>query len=145
MTSNKPEVVALVDVLRGHGGRYVTLRSGVDHLSLIDGEALIRLSDYETLQAECDALRDKIILSLGVGDGAGNLFVHGDYDSIKRVQELIFECEKLRRGVSELVGALESAYHLIANHSGETLPTSYASDQMDMINAALAAHRKGGE
>lgn len=43
--------------------------------------------------------------------------------------------------VSALVEALESAYHLIANHSGETLPTRYASDQMDMISAALAAHR----
>ena len=47
--------------------------------------------------------------------------------------------------VSALVEALESAYHLIANHSGETLPTRYASDQMDMISAALAAHRNRGE
>ena len=58
---------------------------------------VISLSDYEALQAECDALRTKTRMSLGVGDGTGNLFVHGDYDSIKRVQELIFECERLRR------------------------------------------------
>jgi|SRR5690554_6319886 len=58
---------------------------------------LIRLRDYEALQAEFNALRDKTSLSLGVGDGTGNLFVHGDYDSIKRVQELIFECEQLRK------------------------------------------------
>lgn len=43
--------------------------------------------------------------------------------------------------VSALVDALESAYNLIANYSGETLPVSYAADQMDMINAALLSQR----
>src|SRR5690554_3459088 len=57
----------------------------------------VEYSSYKALQAECDALRAKTSLSLGVGDGNGNLFVHGDYDSIKRVQALIFECEELRK------------------------------------------------
>ncbi len=34
---------------------------------------------------------------LGVGRGDGNLFVEGDYDSITRVQNMIFELEELRR------------------------------------------------
>ena len=46
---------------------------------------------------------------------------------------------------AQLVEALESAYHLIDNHSGETLPISYASNQMGMIDDALAAYRNGGE
>lgn len=36
-------------------------------------------------------------LSIGVGDGSGNLFVHGDYDSVKAVQNMIFELEELRK------------------------------------------------
>ena len=44
---------------------------------------------------------------------------------------------------AQLVEALESAYHLIDNHSGETLPISHASDQMGMIDDALATYRKG--
>lgn len=72
------------------------------------------------LQAECDALRAKTNLSLGVGDGTGNLFVHGDYDSIKRVQALIFECEKLRKDVDILVEALgEFSYGLHQAVDGE--------------------------
>lgn len=35
--------------------------------------------------------------TLGVGDGAGKLFVHGNYEAIKRVQTMIFELEKLRK------------------------------------------------
>lgn len=57
MTTNKPEVVAYVDLHRGHGRRYVSLRRGVDHYTLSDGDQLIRLSDYEALQAECEKLR----------------------------------------------------------------------------------------
>lgn len=35
--------------------------------------------------------------SIGVGDGRGNLFVHGAYEAIKRVQDIILENERLRR------------------------------------------------
>lgn len=38
-------------------------------------------------------------MTIGVGTGDGKLFVHGDYDSIKAVQALIFELEDLRRKV----------------------------------------------
>lgn len=51
MTTNKPEVVAYVDMHRGHGRRYVSLRRGVDHYSLNDGDALIRLTDHESARA----------------------------------------------------------------------------------------------
>ena len=40
--------------------------------------------------------------TLGVGDGSGNLFVHGSYDSIKQCQALILSGEKAER---ELKGA----------------------------------------
>lgn len=34
--------------------------------------------------------------SIGVGDGSGNLFVHGEYDAVKRVQSIILENEQWR-------------------------------------------------
>jgi len=37
-------------------------------------------------------------LIMGVGDGSGNLFVKGDYDSITVLQQKLFELEELRRG-----------------------------------------------
>lgn len=83
MTTNKPEVLEVYQM------KHDTL------------EKMVLLADYEALQAECDALRDKTRLSLGVGDGSGNRFVYGDYDSIKRVQELIFENERMRTVLSQ--------------------------------------------
>ena len=99
MTTNKPEVVAyLHEPATTHP--YATLT--VDRHESGSPAPLIRLSDCEALQAECEKLRSKTELTLGVGDGNGNLFVHGDYDSIKRVQALIFECEKLRKDAERL-------------------------------------------
>lgn len=60
MTTNKPEIVAYVDMLRGQERRYATLRGDVDQNSLNDGDALIRLSDYEAMQAENALLRASI-------------------------------------------------------------------------------------
>lgn len=53
--------------------------------------------------------------------------------------------EALRAECDTLVEALESAKNLIANHSGEMLPDEYAGDQIEQIDAALAAHRKQQE
>ena len=39
---------------------------------------------------------------MGVGNGGGNLFVKGDYDSITTLQNKLFELENLRREVAEL-------------------------------------------
>lgn len=82
---------------------------------LVMSEAAVRL---EALQAECESLRAKTSLSLGVGDGTGNLFVHGDYDSIKRVQALIFECEKLRKDAERHQYLLEAVLCEIPHRKG---------------------------
>jgi hypothetical protein len=47
----------------------------------------------------CDK-NDEIIM--GVGNGRGNLFVKGNYDSITTLQSKLFELENLRREVAEL-------------------------------------------
>lgn len=60
------------------------------------------------------------------------------------IEPLKAENESLRRDISALVEALDSAKNLIANHSGEMLPDEYAGDQIEQIDAALAACRKQG-
>ena len=44
-------------------------------------------------ERERDELRLKTAMTLGVGEGSGQLFVHGDYESIKACQRIIFERE----------------------------------------------------
>ena len=46
-----------------------------------------------------DELEEKTSMTCGVGSGNGNLLVHGDYDSIKSVQALVFENERLRLAI----------------------------------------------
>ena len=45
-------------------------------------------------EAEVANLRAETSCTLGVGRGDGNLFVHGDFDSIKAAQDFIFRAEK---------------------------------------------------
>lgn len=52
-----------------------------------------RMSELEKENAE---LRAKTSVTLGVGDGSGSLFVHGDGDSIRAAREKLFELEGLR-------------------------------------------------
>jgi len=53
-------------------------------------------------------LERKTAVSMGVGSGDGNLFVHGDYESIKAAQALILKCEKLARQVDILTARLKA-------------------------------------
>jgi hypothetical protein len=46
-------------------------------------------------KSELEDSGEKLIM--GVGDGGGNLFVEGDYDSITVLQEKLLELEELRR------------------------------------------------
>ncbi|WP_312427427.1 hypothetical protein [Serratia sp. (in: enterobacteria)] len=41
-------------------------------------------------------LEAKTAMTMGVGSGNGNLFVHGDYDSIKAAQAIVLENQSLR-------------------------------------------------
>ena len=45
--------------------------------------------------------------TMGVGDGAGKLFVHGDYDSIKAAQNIVLERDRYKALAGELAEALE--------------------------------------
>ena len=62
-----------------------------------DGGLYVASEDYDALLAEVERLRAMTAVTCGVGDGSGKLLVHGDYDSIKKVQSLVFELESLRK------------------------------------------------
>jgi hypothetical protein len=46
-------------------------------------------------------------LIMGVGNGGGNLFVKGDYESITTLQNKLFEWEKSKREIEELKEEVE--------------------------------------
>ena len=56
----------------------------------------VRYDDYAVLQADNERLKEKVSVTMGVGSGGGNSFVHGDYDSIKVLQGKLLEMERLR-------------------------------------------------
>ena len=76
--------------------QYIVAASPENILNLID--------ELEAVKAERDALKSKLEAmncTVGVGDGAGNLFVHGDYDSVKAVQGIIIERDALKDRVGQ--------------------------------------------
>jgi hypothetical protein len=58
--------------------------------------------DAKVMTQEVKRLMGQMRVSLGVGSGRGNLFVHGDFDSIHEVQRKLLEREELRCEVERL-------------------------------------------
>lgn len=59
--------------------------------------------------------------TLEVGDGSGQLFVHGDFDSIKAVQTKLLELEAARIRIAELESLqclLAECQRIAATHKG---------------------------
>ena len=69
-------------------------------------EPLYSAATVAELRAEVEKLRDERQASLGVGDGSGQLIVHGKYDSIKECQRKLLAGEAAERRVA---AALELA------------------------------------
>lgn len=66
----------------------------VDGLWVIPEQAVAPLqAEIERLQAEVERLKSMTAVTMGIGRGDGNLFVHGDYDSIKVAQSLVSSAE----------------------------------------------------
>lgn len=57
---------------------------------------LALLAELEAKDKRVAELEAKTAMTMGVGSGNGNLFVHGDYDSIKAAQAIVLENESLR-------------------------------------------------
>uniref|UniRef100_UPI0035C72508 hypothetical protein n=1 Tax=Serratia quinivorans TaxID=137545 RepID=UPI0035C72508 len=54
------------------------------------------LADLEAKDKRIADMEAKTSMTMGVGDGSGSLFVHGDYDSIRAAQRIVLENEELR-------------------------------------------------
>ena len=63
-------------------------------------------AEIEALRAEVERLRSMTAVTMGVGSGDGTLFVHGDYDSIKAAQALVFRAERLKEALRVAEAAL---------------------------------------
>jgi hypothetical protein len=50
---------------------------------------------HGSARAKVAALEEKTACTVGVGDGSGTLFVHGDHASVKAVQALVLENERM--------------------------------------------------
>jgi hypothetical protein len=74
---------------------------GADGESLAHGES-----------SELERLRKKTALTMGVGCGAGQLFVHGDYESIKAAQAIVLEGERLRAQLANTEQSRRSFFDL---------------------------------
>jgi hypothetical protein len=81
-------------------------------------------------------LEAKTQMALGVGDGSGQLFVHGDYESIKATQKIIFDSEEKTRRIRQLEEALRF-YEEHARNCRKLTPEGQ--------NARSWLHADGGE
>lgn len=80
-----------------------------------EGASLYSQQAIDTLWAEVEALRAKTACTMGVGAGDGQLFVHGDYDSIKAAQALVFRAERAEAEADSLRRDADR-YRLIRKH-----------------------------
>jgi hypothetical protein len=66
---------------------------------------LYRFAALVAEQAKC-VHTEQSRCTMGVGDGAGKLFVHGDYDSIKAAQKIVLERDRYKALAGELADVL---------------------------------------
>ena len=80
------------------------------------------MTDFEVHKVgtsdEIERLRAMTAASMGVGDGNGQLFVHGDYASIKAAQEIVFRMERAEAERDALRADAERYRWLRANNYG---------------------------
>ncbi len=71
--------------------------AALKHKAAVNWEAAASLNvENQELKKRIAELEAKTAMTMGVGSGNGNLFVHGDYDSIKAAQAIVLENESLR-------------------------------------------------
>lgn len=91
-------------------------------LALLDQIEVVSKSEWKLagelveLQMNYNALQKKdSSCTLGVGEGSGRLFVHGNYDSIKATQKIILERDALKAKLANPV-VLPTGYSARAGH-----------------------------
>lgn len=104
-----------------------------------------RPAELDKLQAEVERLRSMTAVTVGVGRGDGNLFVHGDHDSIKAVQALVFRAEQVSSDAISVVGMPE--FDALIDHIYEhgTASEGVIPLANTFARALLARHTEGKE
>lgn len=95
------------------------------------------LADNEAKDKRIAELEAKTAMTMGVGNGGGSLFVHGDYDSIKAAHSIVFENESLRAKLATPVRLPDLC------GDGEN-DTEYTEGLNDGINQSAKAIRAAG-
>lgn len=75
-----------------------------DYYLAADADAAVEAlqAEIEALRAEVERLKSMTAVTMGVGRGDGNLFVHGDYDSIKAAQALVLRAERMKKALKDI-------------------------------------------
>ena len=97
------------------------------------------IDEIEALQAEVERLKSMTAVTMGIGMGDGNLFVHGDYESIKVVQSRLFSAERMEKALKD-VRSLSSINHAM-NPSPLAL-TALLGDIHHIADAALTKENR---
>lgn len=117
----------------------------------------------EELERELERFKVMTAVTIGVGDGAGRLFVHGDAASIEKICDYQEEILRLRAELAEVRKDAER-YRCLRNSLGPTKRTTltmpmvfapslthpyqetYLPEGLDMaIDAAISAQQQGEE
>lgn len=100
-----------------------------------------QVAEIERLQAEVERLRSMTAMTMGIGRGDGNLFVHGDYDSIKAAQSLVFRAERMKKALKDIRSL--SSINSAMNPSPLAL-TVLLADIHHIADTALAKEKDNG-
>lgn len=78
-------------------------------------------------------------VTMGIGKGDGNLFVHGDYDSIKVAQSRLFSAKRMEKALKDIrsLSSINSAMNL-----SPLALTVLLSDIHQIADAALARENR---
>jgi len=88
-----------------------TLRAMPEHVQgVVQSYALANIAyavaplqaEIKRLQAEVERLRSMTAVTMGIGRGDGNLFVHGDYDSIKVAQSRLSSAKRMEKALKDI-------------------------------------------
>lgn len=88
--------------------------------------AWVRFTDIEPLIERLEAAERKTGCTMGVGVSDGQLFVHGDYDSIKVAQAIVLERDDLRAELAKIKAAEPEVWAV----SGKTFSMLFASEEL---------------
>ncbi|BEM41751.1 hypothetical protein SME13J_03700 [Serratia marcescens] len=109
-----------------------------ESLALTAGRLRVELEAKDNRITELEA---KTAMTMGVGSGNGNLFVHGDYDSIKAAQAIVLENESLRAKLATPV-RLPEKYNM--KMAGDKSTKSMFYGHNSAINDSAKAIRAAG-